>query len=124
MPATKDTPKKSDNLFVFISNKKYSLAYSNDIKSLEVVSAMGKKSFFFYFTGKSKNETQSTLISIGREMSKQGRTPKILGYTDGSILSNTLNKTIQSWNVIIREDTKAIQTDKIKQQQADKEKKK
>ena len=124
MPATTKIPKPNDNFYIFISNKKYSLAYSDEIKSLESVIGTAKKSFVFYFIGKSKNETQSHLILIATTLATQGRIPKLLGYTDGSILPNTLNKNIKIWNEMIREKTNTIKADKMKKETADKEKKK
>ena len=122
MPATGEKPKKSNVLFVFIENKKYSLAYSNDILAFSKVKGMGKSTFFFYFTGKSKNETQSTIILIARQMAKEGRRPIIRIYTDGSIPYSTSKKLIKEWNDLISEDTKAIQTDSVSAETAKKEK--
>ena len=122
MPATKEKPKKSNVLFVFIENKKYSLAYSNDIQDFKKTMGMGKKSFFFYFSGKSKNEVQSTLLLIGREMSKEGRRPTIKIFTDGSVPPSMTDKLIKEWNKLIKKDTQAIPTDKTSAQTARKEK--
>jgi hypothetical protein len=121
MPATKEKPKKSNVLYVFVENKKYSLAYSNDLVDLKSTMGMGKKSFFFYFAGKSKNETQSTIILIAREMSKEGRRPRIKVFTDGSITPSMSDKLITEWNKLITADTKAIPTDKVAAKTARKE---
>jgi hypothetical protein len=124
MPATKEHPKSNDNLYVFIDNKKYSMANTNDLKNLSSTSSKGRRSFLFYFTGKSKNETQSTILTIARVMSAQGRTPIINIYTDGSVSASMLDRMKKEWYSLIKNATEQIKTDKLKAEQSSKEKKK
>lgn len=121
MPATKEKPKRSNTLYVFVEELKYSLAYSNDIKDLKSTMGLGKKSFFFYFAGKSKNETQSTILLIANEMKKEGRRPTIKVFSDGSITKSASTKLITEWNKLITESVKKTPTDNVKKKTARKE---